>query len=103
MGLVMGLAIGCSGVTNGRRRLAVDHSPILNFFKLVHGIISMKQLIARSRSLLALLALSGGFTLLPSNLTAADTLIPLGATWKYLDNGVDQGTAWIAPGFDDSA
>ena len=23
--------------------------------------------------------------------------------WKYLDNGSDQGTAWIAPGFDDSA
>ncbi len=24
-------------------------------------------------------------------------LVPFGATWKYLDNGTDQGTAWIAP------
>jgi alpha-tubulin suppressor-like RCC1 family protein len=38
-------------------------------------------------------------------MTQAQTNIPLvppGAVWKYLDNGVDQGTAWIAPGFDDS-
>lgn len=30
-------------------------------------------------------------------------LIPMGAVWKYLDTGVDQGTAWITPGFNDSA
>ncbi len=29
-------------------------------------------------------------------------LIPQGDTWKYLDNGSDQGTAWQAAGFDDS-
>ncbi|MGV3639627.1 MAG: T9SS type A sorting domain-containing protein [Adhaeribacter sp.] len=31
------------------------------------------------------------------------TLIPFGSTWKYLDNGSDQGTAWRAPAFDDAA
>lgn len=31
------------------------------------------------------------------------TLVPAGAVWKYLDNGTDQGTAWRAPAFDDSA
>lgn len=31
------------------------------------------------------------------------TLIAQGAQWKYLDNGSDQGTAWRANGFDDSA
>jgi C1A family cysteine protease len=31
----------------------------------------------------------------------SDTLIPAGATWKYLDDGSDQGTAWTEPGFDD--
>ncbi|MGV3502252.1 MAG: T9SS type A sorting domain-containing protein [Adhaeribacter sp.] len=31
------------------------------------------------------------------------TLIPFGSTWKYLDNGSDQGTAWQAPAFDDAA
>jgi hypothetical protein len=29
------------------------------------------------------------------------TLVPMGATWRYLDNGSDQGTAWIAPAFAD--
>jgi VCBS repeat-containing protein len=31
------------------------------------------------------------------------TLIPLGATWRYLDDGSDQGTAWRGPSFDDSS
>lgn len=34
---------------------------------------------------------------------ADTTLIPAGATWKYLANGSDQGSAWRAAGFDDSA
>src|SRR6266496_4393275 len=33
----------------------------------------------------------------------ADSLITSGATWKYLDTGVDPGTAWRGPGFDDSS
>jgi hypothetical protein len=31
------------------------------------------------------------------------TLVATGSTWKYLDNGSNQGTAWRAPGFNDSA
>lgn len=31
------------------------------------------------------------------------TIIPAGATWKYRDNGSNQGTAWREPTFDDSA
>jgi hypothetical protein len=31
------------------------------------------------------------------------TLVAAGATWKYLDNGSDQGTAWRAPAFDDAS
>lgn len=30
------------------------------------------------------------------------TLIPLGATWKYLDDGSDQGSAWSAPSYNDA-
>jgi len=30
-------------------------------------------------------------------------LVPPGSTWKYLDDGTDQGTAWRDPAFDDSA
>ena len=32
----------------------------------------------------------------------ADTLIPMGSVWKYLDDGSDQGSVWYAPSFDDS-
>ena len=31
-----------------------------------------------------------------------DTLVTAGSTWKYLDNGSNQGTAWRASAFDDS-
>jgi uncharacterized delta-60 repeat protein len=31
------------------------------------------------------------------------SLVPMGAVWQYLDTGVDQGIAWIAPGFNDTA
>ena len=31
------------------------------------------------------------------------TLVPAGAVWKYLDNGSNQGTAWRAATFNDSA
>jgi hypothetical protein len=34
--------------------------------------------------------------------SAADTLIPAGSSWKYLDTGVDPGTAWREPAFDDT-
>ena len=30
-------------------------------------------------------------------------LLPFGSTWKYRDNGSNQGTAWRAAAFDDSA
>jgi hypothetical protein len=39
----------------------------------------------------------------PSGSTAQTTIFPFGSAWKYLDTGVDQGTAWRAPAFDDSA
>jgi hypothetical protein len=32
-----------------------------------------------------------------------DTLVAAGAVWKYLDNGSNQGAAWTAPGFNDTA
>jgi hypothetical protein len=30
-------------------------------------------------------------------------LVPKNSVWKFLDNGSDQGTAWIQPNFDDSS
>jgi hypothetical protein len=45
------------------------------------------------------------FFLSATNATRAATitLIPVGSTWKYLDNGTDQGTAWSGPGFNDAS
>ncbi len=34
---------------------------------------------------------------------AADILVPTNSSWKYLDNGTDQGTAWRASAFNDTA
>ena len=34
--------------------------------------------------------------------TGIATLLPLGATWKFADNGSDLGTAWVQPPFNDS-
>ena len=39
---------------------------------------------------------------MPGILRAA-ALSPAGATWKYLDTGVDPGSTWTTSGFDDSA
>ncbi|MCH8044515.1 MAG: metallophosphoesterase, partial [Planctomycetes bacterium] len=33
--------------------------------------------------------------------TADETLVAAGAEWNYLDDGTDQGTAWIEPTFND--
>jgi hypothetical protein len=38
------------------------------------------------------------FSTAPTNVT----LVSTGAVWRYLDNGSNQGTNWIAPAFDDS-
>ncbi|WP_066512240.1 heparin lyase I family protein [Rufibacter sp. DG15C] len=35
--------------------------------------------------------------------SAQTSLIPFGSSWRYLDNGTNQGTAWSAPSFSDGA
>ncbi|MGC8828764.1 MAG: Ig-like domain-containing protein [Verrucomicrobiia bacterium] len=39
----------------------------------------------------------------PIYIGIGNTFIPVGAIWKYLDDGTDQGTAWRAVDFDDSS
>ncbi len=36
-------------------------------------------------------------------ISVATTLVPAGSEWHYLDDGSDQGTAWLLPGFNDSS
>jgi hypothetical protein len=48
-------------------------------------------------ALVALAPLRGGAE------NVGDFLVPLGATWRYLANGSNQGSAWRATGFDDAA
>ncbi len=38
-----------------------------------------------------------------SSFDVPTVLVSTGSVWKYLDTGVDQGTAWRAPNFDDSS
>lgn len=38
-----------------------------------------------------------------SDVPPPQALVPWGALWRYLDNGTDQGTAWRAVNFNDSA
>jgi hypothetical protein len=55
----------------------------------------------RTISAVALVALA---LLTVGPVQAADTpLVSAGAVWRYLDDGSNQGTAWRAPAFDDSA
>jgi len=35
--------------------------------------------------------------------SASTAFVPLGATWRYLDDGSNQGSAWTQPGFDDAS
>lgn len=46
---------------------------------------------------------SGVWIFAGHKLEAADILISTNATWRYLDDGSDQGTNWVARGFDDTA
>lgn len=57
-------------------------------------------------SVQAVCAVAGAFSITANFSTVAggnDTLIPANASWKYLDNGTDQGTLWRANSFDDAA
>ena len=38
-----------------------------------------------------------------ANVVAQTSLVPIGSTWKYLDNGTNQGTAWSATSFNDGS
>jgi len=54
------------------------------------------------KAFLLALTLAGLFGYTIPAARAADTiLVPTGATWKYLDNGTDQGTSWRATSFND--
>jgi len=58
----------------------------------------------RRRAALATLILLLGLGGLAAPAGAVDTtLVPVGAVWRYLDDGSNQGTAWRAIGFNDTA
>src|SRR5258706_12498271 len=40
---------------------------------------------------------------IPLATSAEVSLVSTGSVWKYLDDGSDQGTAWRAPGVNDSS
>jgi hypothetical protein len=69
-------------------------------------------LVENSESVVVTLTTGNAYTLgtpdtatvnIEDNDVPAGPLVAAGSTWKYLDNGSDQGTAWRAIGFNDSA
>ncbi len=59
------------------------------------------MLFTRSGSAVCLLLVFG--LVLTPPVEAQDQLIAPGALWRYLDDGSNQGSAWSAPGFDDTS
>jgi hypothetical protein len=62
--------------------------------------MKLSRPVLEAAAVLALL-LSGATPRTAAAESPGDFLIPVGATWRYLDNGSDQGTAWRATGFAD--
>jgi len=61
---------------------------------------------ARAATAMIALLLASMATLavsVPAARALETTFVPSGATWRYLDDGTDQGTTWSAPGFDDAS
>src|SRR5262245_37328116 len=66
----------------------------------------MRLAVSKYRRHVAALAVFFPLVLLLGSAAGAPStnlLVPAGALWSYLDDGTDQGTAWRAPGFDDSS
>ena len=54
------------------------------------------------RAICSILCAAVLFTFLTSDSKAETILVPAGSSWNYLDDGSDQGTAWVDPLCDDS-
>lgn len=82
---------------DGRLTATVRQEPYLFEFE---NLVGNHTLLAIATDSLGLSSTSA-----PVNIGIAGTtsLIATGAVWRYLDTGVDQGTNWRAPTFDDAA
>jgi len=64
-----------------------------------HDLVSVRL---ASPSSAQITGLSQIFSLGTNAAPSTTVLLPFNATWRYLDNGVSQGTSWISAAFDDS-
>jgi hypothetical protein len=70
------------------------------------GTIAWSNAPAGSHVLTAILtdALNAHYTSAPVRITVAGrNIVNSGSVWKYLDNGTDQGTAWVSRSFNDNS
>ena len=70
-------------------------------FTRVESVVATRQIIAVATDTLGNSATSAPVILSFTQPASGDQLISFGDTWKYLDDGSNQGAAWRANGFDD--
>ena len=94
-----GLVMRVEFVANGQIIATATNEPFtLTWSNVVPGSYTLR---ARATDYLGLVTTSTPVVISVS--TAPITLIPKGATWRFLDTGADLGTAWRGPGFVDTA
>jgi Big-like domain-containing protein len=90
------------GILGGGVTLQARRPVRFQVFNPLTGVV-VSNLTMNTGSLITLPQGPGAYILKGNLLDVNTPIVPKGATWKFLDNGSDQGTAWRAPAFNDSA
>jgi hypothetical protein len=83
-----------AGLTAGTYVLSADE-PVAGALSFAHPFFNNPLVVGPSVSGADFIGVTG-------SLNIYTALATKGSTWRYFDRGADQGTAWRAPGFDDS-
>jgi spore coat protein CotH len=114
-----GVAVYLNGTELARRNITNPNTPFANFanaqnadeqgyaaiFVPATALVTGNNVIAAEVKQINATSSDVGFDLQLEGVLVEVTSVPLvstGATWRYLDNGSNQGTAWIQPTFNDS-
>jgi Big-like domain-containing protein len=90
------------GILSGGVTLQARRALKFQVFNPLTGVV-VSNVIMNAGNLITLPQGPGAYILKGSFRDVNTPVVPRGAQWKYLDNGSDQGAAWRAPAFNDSA